>query len=73
MKAKIIQNGFYNGSEKKFVCLDKDRDTLIFDHVVKDSYYKNEPLCFKVKRGMPWNDLNPINVYLRFEDYIAIN
>lgn len=73
MKAKIIQSGFYTGSENKFVCLNKDRDILTFDHVVKDPYYKNDPLCFKVKRGSPWNDKYPINVHLRFEDYIAIN
>jgi hypothetical protein len=73
MKAKIIQSGFYTGSEKKFVCLNKDRDILTFDHVVKDPYHKNDPLCFKVKRGSPWNDKYSINVYLRFDDYTAIN
>ena len=73
MKAKIIQSGFYTGSEKKFVCLNKGRDILTFDHVVKDPYYKNDPLCFKVKRDSPWSDKYPINVYLRFDDYTAIN
>ena len=73
MKAKIIKSGYYTGSEKKLICLDKDRDILTFNCVVKDPYYKNEPLCFTVQRGMPWNDKYLKDVYLRFEDYTAIS
>ena len=69
MKAKIIQSGYYNGNAKKLVCLCSERDTLTFSHVVHSS---DEKLCFKVKRGFPWNDKFPLSVYLRFEDYVAI-
>ena len=73
MKAKIIQSGYYNGSEKKFVCLCSERDTLTFSHVVRAIDVQNdEKLCFTVKRGLPWNDQFPLSVYLRFEDYVAI-
>jgi hypothetical protein len=73
MKAKIIQSGFYNGNGNRFVALDVDRDTLTFESVVKDPQYKGNPLCFKVKRGLPWFDKQPISVYLSFADYIAID
>jgi hypothetical protein len=73
MKAKILQSGYYNGQEKKLVCLCSERDTLTFSHVVpKDEAFNGEKLCFKVKRGFPWNDKFPISVYLRFADYVAI-
>ena len=71
MKAKIIQSGFYNGSNRKFVALDKDRDTLTFSHVRKSFDAQNERLCFTVKRGSPWLDKEPIAVYLSFGDYTA--
>lgn len=76
MKAKIIQSGFYNGSERKFVALCKDRDILTFDRVCKgkrDADVEDEKLVFKVQRGLPWFDKHPISVYLRFEDYTAID
>jgi hypothetical protein len=69
MKAKIIQSGYYNGNAKKLVCLCSERDILTFSHVVRSN---DEKLCFKVKRGFPWNDQFPLSVYLRFEDYVAI-
>jgi len=73
MKAKIIQSGFYNGNGKRFVSLDVDRDILTFECVVKDPHYKGNPLCFKVKRGLPWFDKQPIAVYLSFNDYVAMD
>jgi len=73
MKAKIIQSGFYNGNERKLVAICKERDTLTFDHVCKASDAGDEKLVFKVQRGMPWFDKHPLSVYLRFEDYIAID
>ena len=73
MKAKIIQSGFYNGIERKFVALCKERDVLTFDHVCKAPDVGEEKLVFKVQRGLPWFDKHPVNVYLRFDDYIAID
>jgi hypothetical protein len=73
MKAKIIQSGFYNGSDRKLVALCKKRDTLTFDRVCKDPSVKEERLVFKVQRDLPWFDKHPLSVYLRFEDYIAID
>ena len=73
MKATIIQSGFYNGNDRRFVALDNERDVLTFDRVVKDPHYKGTPLCFKVKRGLPWFDKQPIDVYLGFGDYTAID
>ena len=73
MRAKIRESGYYNGSAKKLVCLCSERDILTFSHVVRAVDVKNkEKLCFKVRRGSPWNDQFPVSVYLRFEDYAAI-
>tara|TARA_R110002012_G_scaffold84249_1_gene211117 strand:+ start:13 stop:222 length:210 start_codon:yes stop_codon:yes gene_type:complete len=69
MKAKIIQNGFYDSyADSKFIALDNDRDTLFYYKVSQD-----KKIIFKVKRGMPWNDKYSQMIELDFDQYIAIS
>jgi hypothetical protein len=70
MKAKIIENGFYDSyTGRKFVSLDSERDVLIYSRALKEE----KKVLFKVKRGFPWNDSYFMQVALSFDEYKALN
>jgi len=71
MKAKIIENGFYDehSTGNKFVSLDSERDVLIYSHVLREG----KKVVFKVKRGFPWTDSYFMQVALAFDEYTALN